>query len=559
MENFESAIPLITKNMFMTSVDLRHAYYSVPVATEHQKYLTFFWEGKYYSFTCCPNGLACVPRMFTKLLKPVYAKIRSEGHICTGYIDDTLICGYTKNECKDALIATSSLLQKLGFNINVEKSHFEPTNKIKYLGFVIDTAEMTVSLPENKIEKIETECKKLLSKKFAKIREVAAVIGLLVSSFSAVDYGKLHYHNLETEKSQAVKINKGNFDKIMEISNDMKSELNWWIRNIHTQFRKLNRASPSASIQTDASSLAWGVVFNGKEFGGIWKTDEKNFHINTLEMKAIYYAIKALITKIKNSNVKILTDSTTAVAYINNMGGVRSYECNKIAQEIWSLCIEHNIWICATHIPGIENKADAPSRTINNRTEWSLNEKVFSMVAQVYGTPDIDLFATRVNTKTQEFCSWKPDPYATYIDAFTIIWTKFNLCYIFPPFRLLGQCLQKIQKENARAIIIAPVWPTQPWFAVLMKLIVRNPVILPHQNLLYLPHQNEVQHPLQKTLIMMACLVSGIPSENKDFLEQLPASSCRPGNTQQNASMAAILKNGFSTVIKNKYLQFHPL
>ena len=91
MDTFEIALTMITKDMFMCSIDLRHAYYSVPVAKEHRKYLRFVWKGQIFEFTCAPNGLSCLPNRFTKLLKPVYAKLRTETEICTGFIDDSLI------------------------------------------------------------------------------------------------------------------------------------------------------------------------------------------------------------------------------------------------------------------------------------------------------------------------------------------------------------------------------------------------------------------------------------------------------------------------------------
>lgn len=76
MDTFENTIKIITKKCYMASIDLRHAYYSVPVATEHQKFLRFQWKGKSYQYTCLPNGISSAPRLFTKLMKPVYSKLK---------------------------------------------------------------------------------------------------------------------------------------------------------------------------------------------------------------------------------------------------------------------------------------------------------------------------------------------------------------------------------------------------------------------------------------------------------------------------------------------------
>ena len=77
----------------MGSVDLRHAYYSINVAQEHRKFLRFAWNNRVNQYTSCPQGLASAPRLFTKLLKPVFATLRRLGHACVGYIDDTLLYG----------------------------------------------------------------------------------------------------------------------------------------------------------------------------------------------------------------------------------------------------------------------------------------------------------------------------------------------------------------------------------------------------------------------------------------------------------------------------------
>ena len=65
----------------MASIDLKDAYYFVPIAQANQKCLKFRWENKLYVFTCFPSGLAFCPRKFTKLLKPVYSVLRQLGHV----------------------------------------------------------------------------------------------------------------------------------------------------------------------------------------------------------------------------------------------------------------------------------------------------------------------------------------------------------------------------------------------------------------------------------------------------------------------------------------------
>jgi hypothetical protein len=87
METFENYLTIISKGTYMASVDLRHAYYSITcikIAEEQQKYLRFTsctWDNKIFQFTCLENGVSEGPKLFTKLLKPVYCKVTKYG-IC---------------------------------------------------------------------------------------------------------------------------------------------------------------------------------------------------------------------------------------------------------------------------------------------------------------------------------------------------------------------------------------------------------------------------------------------------------------------------------------------
>ena len=138
-------------------------------------------------------------------MKVVYASLRRLGHVNVGYIDDSLLLGDTFEECESNINDTVKLVSDLGFIVHKEKSILVPSKKLQFLGFVIDSEKMIVSLTPEKKHKIYEECIKILSIHTAKIREVARLLGLLISSFSGVDFGRLFYRDIEIEKIQALK------------------------------------------------------------------------------------------------------------------------------------------------------------------------------------------------------------------------------------------------------------------------------------------------------------------------------------------------------------------
>ena len=83
--------------------------------------------------------------------------------------------------------------------------------------------------------------------------------------------------------------------------------------------------------------------------------------------------------------------------------------------------------------------------------------------------PDIDLFASRLNRQFPRYCSFKPDPDASYIDAFTFSWSDkhFNC---FPTFSCVLRVLQKIIQDKAVGVAVVPMWPTQLWYPIMTSL-----------------------------------------------------------------------------------------
>ena len=557
MENLWSATNMITKGCYMASVDLRHAYYSVPIRWEDRKYLRFEWSNRLYQFTCFPNGLSNCPRFFTKLLKPVYSHLRSQGHLSAAFIDDSYLQGKTFEECSMNIKATVELFEALGFVIHEKKSVLTPCKRVKYLGFWLDSENMTITLPEEKAQKVKDACTFIMSKEKLRIRDLAKVIGLLVASFPAVTWGPLFYRELERSKISALKENRGNFDAIMQVTPEGRAELTWWIENIQDSCVSLESKYPSLELRTDASKLGWGAVSEGIETGGRWSCEEQELHINALELLAIEYALKAFLSNIKGKHIKVLTDNTCAVSYLRNMGGIRSLLCNKIAQRIWIWCKERGIWLSVSHIPGKENEeADSKSRLFNDRTEWQLNPRVFAKVTNKFLLPEIDLFASRLNCQVKRFVSWGPDPDAWAVDAFSITWENSKV-YAFPPFSLMHKVLNKWQTDKATGIIIAPFWTTATWFPVLMRLLTDFPVFLPRgPDTLRLPHNLQLKHPLHKKLQLMACCCSGKPSAQKDFTERLLTLSWHPGEHQRKNNTVLTSPDGVCSVLNGVLIPF---
>ena len=142
MQTFKSVLSLIQQYCFMTTIDLKDAYYSVKIGELDTKYLKFLLNSRLLKFVVLPNGLSPGSRKFTKLTKPPLALLRIQAHTVAIYIDDIISVDDTFEICFVTVIKTIKLFQSLGFVIYTAKNKFIPSKKVEYLGFVIDSGRM---------------------------------------------------------------------------------------------------------------------------------------------------------------------------------------------------------------------------------------------------------------------------------------------------------------------------------------------------------------------------------------------------------------------------------
>ena len=149
---------------------------------------------------------------------------------------------------------------------------------------------MAIPITKGKTETIILKIRRFLENKFPTIRELASVIGSVISLFPAIPFGKLHYRALEKDKTNALKKFAGNFDKqISQISYKASMELHWWLKEIPKPCTNIHLPKVDFVIHTDASQTGWGATDANNPTGGKWLENQED-HINYLELKAIFLA-----------------------------------------------------------------------------------------------------------------------------------------------------------------------------------------------------------------------------------------------------------------------------
>ena len=127
-----------------------------------------------------PNGYSDAMRIFTKMLKSVFGYLRQQSHLSVVFVDGSYLHTDTEQECIRYINATVDILTMLGFTICERKSVLILTQKIEFLGFLID------SRFEHLILKIRT----FLSITAPTIRQLSSILGSVISIFPAIPLGR---------------------------------------------------------------------------------------------------------------------------------------------------------------------------------------------------------------------------------------------------------------------------------------------------------------------------------------------------------------------------------
>lgn len=507
LEDFRTASRLITPNCYMAKLDLKDAYYLVAIDPAFRKFLRFQFDGVLYEFTCLPFGLSTAPYVFTKLLRPVVSTLRQRGLKSVVYLDDFLLIGNTFKNCINNVFETVALLAELGFLFSPKKCHFPPTTSCQFLGFSFDSTEMILTLPDKKRESVSKLIKSMENKRRCSIRRFAQFLGTLAACCPAIKYSWCYTKKFERDKFLALQNSNGDYNASMFLT-CRTAEFSWWKRHIWSGSMSLLTPPFEMEIFSDASKTGWGVSCQGQTARGSWTPAESQMHINHLELLAALFGLKSFAKSVSNIHILLRIDNTTAIAYINRMGGVQNPRLNDVAFQIWQFCESANLFVFASYIRSAENTdADAESRKLDIETEYELAQDAFYNITSQLGYPEVDLFASRTNFKCRRYFSWKCDPESEVIDAFTVPWTNLNF-YAFPPFSIILKALQKIIRDESEGIMVVPAWPGQPWFPVFKELLVSPPIFLnPSQTLLC--SLDRTPHPLWKSLSLVAGRLSG--------------------------------------------------
>ena len=209
------------------------------------------------------------------------------------------------------------------------------------------------------------------------------------------------------------------FETVVALNRPAMEELNWW--TFQLQFwngKPILAPTPDITIESDALLLGWGAALGTISSRGLWSEEERTQHINMLELMGGAFATRTFTKGKQNVHVRLRMDNTTAIAYVNHMGGTKSQSLSQAACKIMAVVPTERHY----------SSSRAPTRIMQHIGRLRVEDAVdvgqlnlWQSTTEV-GACSIDLFASRLNNQLPRYASWHPDPFAVETDAFQMSW-----------------------------------------------------------------------------------------------------------------------------------------
>ena len=283
-EDINVALNFVFKECWMIKFDIHSAYHHINICNEHTEMLGFSWnfEGQivYFNFLVLPFGLSSAVYIFTKVVRPLFKKWRSECKRVLMYLDDGFGCDSTRKKAIDMAHEIKQDLLLSGFVPKVEKCMWVPVQKLQFLGNIIDSKEGQLVIPKNRIIKaldtVSIIINEVNSRGKVQAKKLASFVGQIISMVLVVGNIALimtKYLSFDIAKAKS-------WFSFIILSENRKDQLKFWRGNLNRLNLKriFDQENCTKIIYSDASSSGFAgnevSTINGLVHG-MWSPDEK--------------------------------------------------------------------------------------------------------------------------------------------------------------------------------------------------------------------------------------------------------------------------------------------
>ncbi|XP_067682773.1 uncharacterized protein [Haliotis asinina] len=320
MTSLEQIQAKLSPGAWLASLDLQDAYLHVPIHPRHRKYLRFVFNGIHYQWRVLPFGISTAPWLFTCITLLVTRFLHLRGVDFDPYIDDCLLNHGSPLLLRKQLDFSTRPLHQLGWMVNTNKSHLEPTQDL-HRGIIFNEGQSCQGPSRSVAEDSGVSGSRSLSTHDP--QRVAVSVGSF--DIGAGSYSqRAPYATALTEVS--VTIHPDERPQVTGSSTSTSTSLSPVVDGrIECLRRRLfGRLQSRPRVVRGFVPARVGRPSGPRTTSGLWSDAERLWHINNLELQAVILAVRHWLPILSNTKLLVASDNSTVVWVIQNQGTTRS-------------------------------------------------------------------------------------------------------------------------------------------------------------------------------------------------------------------------------------------
>ena len=319
METLQSVLRSVRSGDWMVSIDLKDEYLQIPIHPDCRKYLSFVALNQVFQFKALCFSLSTAPQVFTRVMALVSAFLHRLGIRMCRYLGDWLLQASSRPLVLQAMDTVIHLCQALGIVINWEKSNLIPSQRVVYLGVILDSTLFRASPSQPRVEKLCLTVEEFLSCDVQPVSLWRKLLGILSSLTSVVPGGRLRMRSLQLRLH--CPWDQKDDSTLIPWDQECRLDLEWWMVPDRLQSGiSLAQVNPHLDFWSDTSDVGWGAHLQDANASGRWSQEEALLSINARELLAMEFGLRHFQLLVSNSTVAVFADNSTALAYLRKWG-----------------------------------------------------------------------------------------------------------------------------------------------------------------------------------------------------------------------------------------------
>ncbi|KAG6937227.1 hypothetical protein G0U57_010216, partial [Chelydra serpentina] len=229
MLSLGTIIPSMDQGDWYAALDMKDAYFHIAIYPPHRRFLRFVVGHRHFQFTVLPFGLSMAPRVFTKCMAVVAAALRRQRVQVFPYLDDWLIRGNSSSQVLSHIRTTMGMFDRLGLLLNVRKSTLVPTQRIDFIGAILDSTLARAFLPEARFQTLAAAIRSLQAFPTSTARCCLSLMGHMASCTFVTAHARLRLRPLQAWLASTYRPHRDNLDIILTVPPQVLASLNWWL------------------------------------------------------------------------------------------------------------------------------------------------------------------------------------------------------------------------------------------------------------------------------------------------------------------------------------------